>query len=111
MTRESGDAQVARSLQSLERFPIVGPPLTGRWGGFRFLLGPWRWLLIVYLFLEPDGPRRRRNDPGRALLRRRHCRALTYAATHVPKRRAEPGQDKPASPPSDLPHNESYPAN
>lgn len=22
--------------------------------GFRFLLGPWRWLLIVYVFIEPE---------------------------------------------------------
>jgi hypothetical protein len=47
-------ARVATSLQALERFPLMGPPLTGRWEGFRFLLGPWRWLLIVYVFVEPD---------------------------------------------------------
>ncbi|MBI2324371.1 MAG: hypothetical protein HYU87_05375 [Chloroflexi bacterium] len=24
------------------------------WRGFRFLLGPWRWMLIVYVFIEDD---------------------------------------------------------
>ncbi len=44
--------RVRASLQPLERFPRLGPELTGRWQGFRFLLGPWRWMLLVYLFDE-----------------------------------------------------------
>lgn len=48
-------ARVARSLRALERFPLMGPALRGGWEGFRFLLGPWRWLLLVYVFLESDG--------------------------------------------------------
>jgi hypothetical protein len=47
-------ARVARSLRPLERFPLMGPALTGRWEGFRFLLGPWRWLLLVYTYDEAD---------------------------------------------------------
>jgi hypothetical protein len=47
-------ARVARSLHPLERFPLMGPALSGRWEGFRFLLGPWRWLLLVYVFLESE---------------------------------------------------------
>jgi hypothetical protein len=47
-------SRVARSLRSLERFPLMGPPLTGRWEGFRFLLGPWRWMLLVYVLDEPE---------------------------------------------------------
>ena len=47
-------ARLARSLRALERFPLMGPPLTGRWKGFRFLVGPWRWLLIIYVFIEPE---------------------------------------------------------
>jgi hypothetical protein len=47
-------ARVARSLRVLERFPLIGPALPGRWEGFRFLLGPWRWLLIVYVFIEDE---------------------------------------------------------
>lgn len=40
--------RVRRSLSALERFPRLGPELEGRWTGFRFLLGPWRWMLMVY---------------------------------------------------------------
>ena len=47
-------ARVARSLRALERFPRMGPALSGRWEGFRFLLGPWRWLLLVYIYLEAE---------------------------------------------------------
>ena len=46
--------RVAQSLRGLQRFPLMGPALTGRWDGFRFLLGPWRWLLLVYVFLETE---------------------------------------------------------
>ena len=45
-------ARVARSLRALERFPLMGPVLGGRWEGFRFLLGPWRWLGLVYAYIE-----------------------------------------------------------
>jgi plasmid stabilization system protein ParE len=47
-------ARVASSLRSLERFPLMGPALTGRWEGYRVLVGPWRWLLLVYVHLEAD---------------------------------------------------------
>jgi hypothetical protein len=47
-------ARVARSLRGLERLPLMGPALSGRWEGFRFILGPWRWLVLVYVFLEPE---------------------------------------------------------
>ena len=47
-------ARVARSLRSLERFPHMGAPLGGRWEGFRFVLGPWRWLVLVYVYLEAE---------------------------------------------------------
>jgi hypothetical protein len=46
--------RVARSPRALERFPRMGPELGGRWAGFRFLLGPWRWLLLVYIFIESE---------------------------------------------------------
>ena len=46
--------RVARSLRALERFPLMGPALGGRWEGFRFLLGPWRWMVLVYVFIEPE---------------------------------------------------------
>ena len=47
-------ARVARSLRPLERFPLLGPELGGRWKGFRFMLGPWRWMVLVYVALESE---------------------------------------------------------
>jgi hypothetical protein len=47
-------ARVARSLRGLRRFPRMGAALEGRWDGFRFALGPWRWLLLVYVYLESE---------------------------------------------------------
>lgn len=47
-------ARVAGSLRGLERFPLMGAPLGGRWEGFRFVLGPWRWMILVHVQLEPD---------------------------------------------------------
>ncbi|HWI70850.1 MAG TPA: type II toxin-antitoxin system RelE/ParE family toxin [Baekduia sp.] len=49
-------ARVVRSLRGLEQFPLMGPELTGRWNGMRFVLGPWRWMFLVYAHLE-DGDR------------------------------------------------------
>ncbi|HXV34214.1 MAG TPA: type II toxin-antitoxin system RelE/ParE family toxin [Gaiellaceae bacterium] len=46
--------RLARSLRHLERFPLLGPELEGRWSGLRFVLGPWRWMLVVYAYLETD---------------------------------------------------------
>jgi plasmid stabilization system protein ParE len=43
-------SRVASSLRPLARFPLMGAPLTGRWAGFRFVLGPWRWMLLVYVY-------------------------------------------------------------
>jgi hypothetical protein len=44
--------RVARSLRPLERFPRLGRELQGPWEPFRFILGTWRWLLIVYVYDE-----------------------------------------------------------
>ena len=38
-----------RSVEPLARFPLIGPALHGRWADYRFILGPWRWMLIVYV--------------------------------------------------------------
>jgi len=46
--------RVRRSLRHLERFPLLGPAMGGRWQGFRFLLGPWRWLILVYVYFEEE---------------------------------------------------------
>jgi hypothetical protein len=47
-------ARVARSLRGLQQYPQMGPALSGRWEGLRFVLGPWRWMLLVYVFIEPE---------------------------------------------------------
>ncbi len=44
--------RVRTSLERLGRFPRLGQELTGRWEGFRFILGPWRWMLLIYVFDE-----------------------------------------------------------
>jgi plasmid stabilization system protein ParE len=44
--------RVKHSLRMLERFPRIGRELEGRWRPFRFILGPWRWLLILYVYDE-----------------------------------------------------------
>jgi plasmid stabilization system protein ParE len=41
--------RVIRSLRRLERFPNLGRLIEeGRWSGYRFILGPWRWLIVLY---------------------------------------------------------------
>jgi hypothetical protein len=46
--------RVRSSLRHLEQFPLLGAALEGRWAGFRFLLGPWRWLILVHVYVEDD---------------------------------------------------------
>ena len=41
-----------RQWQRLERFPRLGPVLDPSTPELRFLLGPWRWLVIVYAHRE-----------------------------------------------------------
>ncbi|MDQ3609950.1 MAG: type II toxin-antitoxin system RelE/ParE family toxin [Actinomycetota bacterium] len=43
-------ARVTRSLRPLAEFPLMGSPVEGT--PYRFLLGPWRWMLIVYVHDE-----------------------------------------------------------
>jgi hypothetical protein len=47
-------ARVKRSLAVLERFPRIGRQLDGRWYPMRFILGPWRWMLIIYNYDETN---------------------------------------------------------
>jgi hypothetical protein len=46
--------RVQRSLGILERFPFAGRQLAGRWQGTRFLIGPWPWMILVYVHDEAD---------------------------------------------------------
>ena len=49
--------RIKASLRVLEQFPRLGAELESpEWAGFRFLLGPWRWMAIVYEILD-DGDR------------------------------------------------------
>jgi plasmid stabilization system protein ParE len=49
--------RVRASLRALEQFPRLGTALESpEWKGFRFLLGPWRWMVIVYEIYD-DGDR------------------------------------------------------
>jgi len=41
--------RVVRSLRPLAEFPLLGAPLEGRWKGFRFMLGPWRRMVVVHV--------------------------------------------------------------
>lgn len=51
---EDTRARVRRGLMQLEQFPRIGPELHGRWAGLRFILGPWRWMLVVYQYDESN---------------------------------------------------------
>jgi len=45
-------ARVRTRLSQLAEFPESGEALSGRWQGFRYLLGPWSWMLILYAYDE-----------------------------------------------------------
>ncbi|MBA3877175.1 MAG: hypothetical protein C0498_09615 [Anaerolinea sp.] len=44
--------RVRASIEPLASFPQIGKRLTGRWRGFRVILGPWAWMLVVYSYHE-----------------------------------------------------------
>lgn len=44
--------RILRSLELLTRFPLAGRALHGQWEGFRLVIGPWPWVLLVYIFDE-----------------------------------------------------------
>jgi plasmid stabilization system protein ParE len=48
--------RVEESLSPVARFPRLGPEISTLpdGGELRFLVGPWPWLVIVYLYLESD---------------------------------------------------------
>jgi plasmid stabilization system protein ParE len=46
--------RVRQRLEVLEAFPRIGRRLEGRWHSYRVLLGPWRWMLFVYLVLDEE---------------------------------------------------------
>ena len=44
--------RIRRALDPLHDFPRLGATLEGRWAGMRFILGPWRWMILVYRYDE-----------------------------------------------------------
>ena len=46
--------RVRRTLEPLRRFPLFGAALDPASPQLRFLIGPWRWLVIVYAYREAD---------------------------------------------------------
>ena len=45
--------RIAASLRILRDFPLAGRALEGRWREARFVLGPWPWMILIYLY-RPD---------------------------------------------------------
>ena len=66
--------RVKRSLRSLEVAPRIGPELGGSWAGFRFILGPWRWMVLVHLVID---------DEDRAVVVTVQDARSSSAATHL----------------------------
>jgi plasmid stabilization system protein ParE len=44
--------RIRDSIRLLESFPRLGSEMFGRWQGLRFILGPWRWMLLIYRYDE-----------------------------------------------------------
>jgi plasmid stabilization system protein ParE len=43
--------RVRRSLERPARFPRLGRRIEeGRWVDYRFVLGPWRWMIVLYKY-------------------------------------------------------------
>jgi mRNA-degrading endonuclease RelE of RelBE toxin-antitoxin system len=47
-------SRVSRSLITLEDFPRAGKQLSGVWRDCRALIGPWGWLIVVYMYVEAE---------------------------------------------------------
>ncbi len=46
--------RLKQSLRPLERFPRLGPAVQAGGRELRFILGPWRWLIVVYASFEAE---------------------------------------------------------
>lgn len=46
--------RVSRTLLMLEDFPRAGKQLSGVWRDCRALIGPWGWLIVVYMYIEAE---------------------------------------------------------
>jgi hypothetical protein len=43
-------SRIRSRLNQLAQFPESDEELTDRWQGFRYILGPWRWMLVVFAY-------------------------------------------------------------
>lgn len=50
---ENTTERVRRSLRPLADLPELGAELDAEWAPRRFVLGPWRWMIVVHRFY-PD---------------------------------------------------------
>jgi hypothetical protein len=48
------EERVWRSLLTLEQFPRSGRPLGGIWSNYRAMVGPWGWVIAIYVYIESD---------------------------------------------------------
>ena len=46
--------RVQRTLEPLKRFPLFGAALDAASPQLRFIISPWRWLVILYAYREAD---------------------------------------------------------
>jgi plasmid stabilization system protein ParE len=46
--------RIKRSLRTIEDFPRAGKQLSGVWRDCRALIGPWGWLIVVYIYVEAE---------------------------------------------------------
>jgi plasmid stabilization system protein ParE len=46
--------RLARSLRVLEDFPLAGRRLAGTWQNHRAIIGPWGWLVAIYIYFERE---------------------------------------------------------
>jgi len=46
--------RVSRTLLTLEEFPRAGKQLSGVWRDCRALIGPWGWLIVIYIYIEAE---------------------------------------------------------
>jgi plasmid stabilization system protein ParE len=81
--------RVRTVLQPLMSFPNLGRELEGRWADHRVILGPWRWMLLVYR-VDPKGDRvvvvTARTSAGSTRIRSERIEADGSAAEPHPSR-------------------------
>lgn len=46
--------RISRSPLILGEYPRAGKQLSGVWRDCRALIGPWGWLIVVYMYLEAE---------------------------------------------------------